>query len=542
MEHCSILTSSVVLLALLTACTGEIGGESMTPPITTIGPAEPPDYSSAPPAAEPLRRLTSREYAAAASDAFGLDETRVRAATNAFSADGHTGHFAANPAGTVTTSDISRLLSAAEELSAEVAAAVLCEDRMCRLDTVVDWVIRAYRRPIEEEELQRFTSLLDGEEDPLNGLRAAAAAILMSPNFLYRIEVPSDSGFVDAHAYAARLASFLWRSIPDDALREDAVEGRLDTQEGRQVAVRRMMDDRRFDDMLFDFHYEWLGLFGNDHIGPFAQLIKDPGVYPEFTPELRSAMVDGLRDFVAYTFSEEPDSQLGALLAAPLIFGDEQVLSRVGPGEVFVETSERAGILGQPAVLAAYGASNQSDPIRRGLLVLEHFFCVKLAPPPMLDSNGEPIAALPLDDSLSRREQLRLHAEDPCTGGCHVRIDPLGLAFEHFDGIGDYRSEDAGEPVDASGTVHGTDVDDDIDGLAELSQLLATSSQVRSCIAENWLTFAVSRGLEDGDQLLLQDLAQSLEAAGSLREMLVQIAASDVFRRGPIEGATEETP
>jgi hypothetical protein len=195
---------------------------------------------------------------------------------------------------------------------------------------------------------------------------------------------------------------------------------------------------------------------------------------------------------------------------------------------VTLPADQRSGLLSQPGLLTVLSKPNQSDPIHRGLFVRTRLLCQQLPPPP------DDIAVVPPDPApgLSTRERFAEHTRNERCQGCHQLIDPLGFGFEHYDALGRWREMDEGTPVDASGEVVATtDADGAFDGIPELSMQLASSEQVRQCVATQWFRFAMSRTETEWDHCAMRDLQADFRASGyDLRELLVAIVRSDSFR------------
>lgn len=201
--------------------------------------------------------------------------------------------------------------------------------------------------------------------------------------------------------------------------------------------------------------------------------------------------------------------------------------------KVALDPAQRAGVLTQGSFLAANGKPRQSSPIARGVFVRERLLC---APPPSPPPKV-PALAEPNGNVTSTRERLTRHRADPVCATCHSLFDPLGLAFEHYDSVGAWRTTDAGRPVDAAGEIKGTeDIDGIIDGAQELGRRLATSAQARDCVARHWFRFAYGRGEQKADQCTLESLGRVLGRSGNdMRELLVGLTQADPFLYRSVE-------
>jgi hypothetical protein len=238
------------------------------------------------------------------------------------------------------------------------------------------------------------------------------------------------------------------------------------------------------------------------------------------------------------------DGTLDALLRADFTFADEQLATLYGAqpleldgvdemprpegfAAVALDPQQRSGLLTQGGVLATHSVPNNSDPIRRGALVRTRLFCQVLPSPPA--NIPEPPES---DPDASRREQLEQHREDPSCNGCHTLIDPIGFAFEAYDGIGEHRSTIGESAVDDRGELVGTDVDGTFQGADELGERLVQSRDVHACFATQWYRYAAGHKEAEGlETCAVQDLAEQFwQTGGDVRGLLVDIVRSDAFR------------
>jgi hypothetical protein len=199
------------------------------------------------------------------------------------------------------------------------------------------------------------------------------------------------------------------------------------------------------------------------------------------------------------------------------------------PGTQVMLGPERAGILTQGAFLATHAHRDQTSPVHRGIMVRENILCEPLEPPP-LDVNTTPPAPTP---ATTTRERFAQHEANPMCGGCHVLIDPIGLAFENFDAIGAYRTTENGLPIDATGEIiEGQDVlAGSFVGALELGQKLAESRVAADCLASQWFRFALGRMEAVDDACSLKAIRQRFDASGrNVRDLIVSIVKSDAFR------------
>jgi hypothetical protein len=314
--------------------------------------------------------------------------------------------------------------------------------------------------------------------------------------------------------------------MPDEALFQDAQSGALADPKTLEAEARRMLADPRAADAVRAFHEQWLELEGLDTVS------KDPAYYPSFDDSLRASMRTEAETFFERVVLE--DGHLSTLLTAPFSYVNADMAAFYGVtapskawSKVQLSSTQRAGLLTLPALLATHAKPNQSSPVYRGKFVREALLCQPLPPPPP----DLTIVPPDPDPSATTKQQFAQHSKDPACASCHQLMDPLGFGFEHYDGIGRYRTNDGNFPVDSTGEVLQTeDADGPFDGAVELAQRLAESDQVRDCVARHWLRFALKRG-EVGDESSLT-LAEKkfAESDYDIRELLVSIVLTHGFR------------
>jgi hypothetical protein len=496
------------------------------------------------PGPSPLRRLTRWEYDNTIRDLLG-DDSRP---ASAFPEDERALGFDNNAEFRVVTT----LLAEHYMLAAESIAARAVADRTRLLPCTPDGIgeeacgrqfvevfgSRAWRRPLDTEEIENVTAVFAWGLDTHGfsaGIELVIQVLLQSPQFLYRLEGIEPSlarePFVALSGWemASRLSYFLWGTMPDEMLFAAAAADELGTPEEVADQARRMLDDPRGAALVWRFHEQWLGLEG------LARLEKDVSAYPLFTSELGTLYRLEAEHFVReVVFTGE--GTLTALFTAPYTFMDSSLAAVYGvetgaPAGVDFERVEldatrRAGLLTQGGLLARLAHANQSSPVRRGKFVREQLLC-ELVPPPPPDVM---VTAPELDPGLTTRERFAQHRADPACSACHELMDPIGLGFESFDGLGMYRSHENGLLVDDSGEVVGSDVAGSFSGAVELATKLGDSRQVRNCVVTQWFRFAHGRGETPEDRCTLDRLQQAFTASGTdIRELLVDMTQTEAF-------------
>lgn len=475
--------------------------------------------------AAPLRRLNQGEYRRALGDLLGVE---VKVDSDWLPPDEKSHGFQVNTAITLGRDDVEDYSAAAHEVielaggRLEELAGCSLQDSGCAEDFVTTMGRRIFRRPLTSEEREDYLGLLEDREA---GVKMALEAMLQSPNFLYRLENPDEEGALSPYEVVTRLAFMLWGSTPDDELLALADDGKLDGETVRKQ-VQRMMKDDKFVRALDTFHEQWLGL-------DVAFPAKDPDLYPDFDEEAwQSARREAL-EFTSALYLEGTASA-PELLEANYTFADERLAAiydvELPEGKARVELDEkrRAGVLTQVGFLAATALDRQTQPIRRGVFIREHLLCQKPPPPPP----GLVVVTPPDDGATTTRQRLQAHREDPSCAACHAFFDPLGLAFENYGPIGQWRDEENGVTIDPSGVLSDTDLGDEVkfrDGV-ELSRLLAKSTTFERCLPEQWVRFAIGRSLNDADRCALDEIMkQQKERGGTLEQLLAAVAESKLI-------------
>jgi hypothetical protein len=385
---------------------------------------------------------------------------------------------------------------------------------------------RAYRRTLTEDEKTRLWALYQWGADEYGmttGIRAVVEGVLQSPNFLYRFkfgeEPDGELVALDDFEVASRLSYFLWDSMPDDALLAAAEADELSSPEGIEAQARRMLETQKARRAVNQAFMTWMGL------ADFDELERED---PAFTPEIRESMEASTLAFIDQVIWEG-DGKLSTLLTAPFAYVDRNTAALYGvePPEddglkrVALDGDTRLGLLTQPALLARYGYGDRT--IHRGLFIRDAFFCSRPAPPP--NEFEDPPETFEGQALRERAEDRMAHQQ---CGSCHHQIDPLGLAFDEFDPMGRFQSEDEhGNAV----TGEGSFADTPVNGGVELARALAESDDVRQCVVRQWFRLAFARAMSSEDACSLRSLESALgDSNDDIRELLVSITTSDAFR------------
>jgi len=373
---------------------------------------------------------------------------------------------------------------------------------------------RAYRRPPTNEEVQTLLGFYkqgraDGSFE--QGIEMGVRAMLTSPAFLFRIEREPASAAGTAPAgksdavyrisdleLASRLSFFLWSSIPDDALLDVAVKGRLNEPAVLEQQVRRMLADPRSNALVTNFAAQWLYLRNLDSQKP------DNRLFPDFDDNLRQAFRRETEMLFESVLNE--DRSVLDLLRADYTFLNERLAKHYGIPNVYgshfrrVDLGRdhvRGGLLGQGSIMTVTSYANRTSPVKRGKWILENLLGTPVPPPP---ANVPPLPEnSPGAKALSVRERMVEHRKNPACASCHQLMDPVGLATENFDAIGRWRTQsEAGTPVDATGGLPDGSKFDGAIGLREA--VLSRPELFVTTMTEKLMTFALGRGLEYYDE------------------------------------------
>ena len=397
------------------------------------------------------------------------------------------------------------------------------EETACASKILTTLARRAYRREPTNDDIQtlvRFYQTARTQGDFDAGIRAGIERVLLSPDFLFRIETdPADAAPGTAYdlsdvQLASRLSFFLWSSIPDDELLDTAIRGTLHEPAVLERQVRRMLGDPRARTAFVqNFFAEWLQ---TRNVGLLTPDLNQK--FPWFDDNLRVAFVREMELFLDAQLKE--DRSIVDLLTSDQTFLNQQLARHYAvPGvygshfrRVTLTDENRFGLLGKAAVLSVTSYSTRTAPTIRGKWLLENILA---APPPAPPPNVPALEETSKDGQpRSVRDMLEQHRQNPVCASCHARMDPLGLSLENFDAIGQWRATDAGTPINASGVLlDGTKVDGPV---ALRRALVVQKEQFVRAVTGKMLTYAIGRGLEYYDAPAIRGI--------------VRVAAADDYR------------
>ncbi len=490
----------------------------------------------------PLRRLTRFEYGNAVTDLLGVDAAIVAD----LPADEVTNSFDNNAAVlTVSSLHAEKYVLVSEALAKSAVANVRtltgCDEQAqgedaCSAAFAKSLGRRAFRHAVTpgEEALLRAAYVAGRTGGSYaEGIEVMVRAALQSPSFLYRLELSSATDTrarvpLDAYELATRLSFLVWASGPDDALIDAASRGELGSKQQLRQKAQEMLKDPRAQRAIAHFFEQWTGTHRLDITS------KSETDFPQFTAQAKQGMAAELPAFVQRVLTEG-DGSLRALLTEPVAFVNAALAPIYGvpapatPGFVTLPAEQgRSGLLTQAGLLSVQGHPDQTSPVLRGKFVRSMLLCSPPPPPP----SDVDISVPPLSEGKTARDRLASHlsAGSSCNG-CHSLMDPIGLAFETFDAVGRYRSQEAGVTLDTSGEITGSG-DAALGGkfanVRELGEKLANSEKVKACLATQWFRFASGRSEAEVDACSLSALATAF-ASGDVRTLIVESTQTDAF-------------
>ena len=420
-------------------------------------------------------------------------------------------------------------------------------------EVLTRFVTRAFRRPATKDEVERLAKFVEAAEAKGEkweaGMQMAMQAVLVSPKFLFRLELeigPANKGGspvpLDEYQLASRLSYFLWSTMPDaelfDLANKKQLTSNIDTQ------IRRMLKDPKSSALVDNFVMQWLQLRNLRNFQPDAKS------FPTFNEKLRASMFKETELFFDAIIKEDRsildvvDADF-TFLNAPLArhYGIADTMGNVmnqkqkKPGgkplkenefeRVSLQSALRGGVLTQASVLAVTSNPTRTSPVKRGRWVLEQILGTPPPPPP------PNVPELPADakavSSASLRQRLEEHRKNPACANCHAKMDAMGFALENFNAIGGFRQKDGEFAIDPSGTLPDGK---SFKGPEELKVILKEKKDLISrSLAEKLLTYAIGRGLEYYDKRTVDKICDNLEKDGyKFSTLAAEIVKSDAFR------------
>ncbi|MCE9534779.1 MAG: DUF1592 domain-containing protein [Planctomycetes bacterium] len=418
-------------------------------------------------------------------------------------------------------------------------------------DVMTRFLRRAFRRPIEADELARSLKLVEGAlaggEKWESAVQLAMQAALCSPKFLFRVELDDQPrgtavSTLDEFQLASRLSYFLWSTMPDDTLLDLAEKKQLTANLDAQV--RRMLADPRASALIQNFAMQWLQVKRIEFISPDGQL------FPTFNVKLRGAMLKETELFIESILRE--DRSVLEFIDADYTFLNEPLAKHYGiadtsgnpvgkkalkPGKpikgeefqrVSLQDHTRGGLMTQASILTVTSNPTRTSPVKRGKWVLEQILG---APPPPPPAN---VPELPEDNKAvetgSLRSRLEIHRKNPSCANCHAKMDPIGFALENFDAVGAFRKKDGAFDIDSTGEFPDGSK---FTGPADLKTIvMKRKDEFTRCLTEKMLIYAIGRGLEYHDRPTVDRIVKALPAGEyKFSALIAEIVKSDAFRQ-----------
>ncbi len=495
-----------------------------------------------------MRRLTPEQYENIIAETFGRDVSSGAR----FSDQTREGGLIAISASktTVTGPELEHFDSLARTIAEKVVdkghrnALVPCKpasikdaDDACARQFLTDVGRSLYRRPLTKDEADAIV-LAAGDaartqKSFYDGLAHGLAGLMISPDFLFRVENVKADGTLDAYSKASRLSFFLWNTQPDEALLKAAEKGNLDTEKGLAREVDRMIASRRFETAVRAFFSDLL-MFDD-----FNALSKDAMIYPRFTQQvIKDAQEQTMRTLVDLLLTKRSDYRdiftsrttfltpaLGSLYRMPV----PKTTPNMEPADwvevQYPENDPRAGILTHASFVALHSHPGRTSPTLRGKALREILLCQRVPDPPgnvnftVVQDSSNPLYK-------TARERLNAHATEAMCTGCHKITDPMGLALDVFDGAGTYRTTENGAAIDTSGTLDGVAFKNAV----ELGNVLHNHPGAPKCLVTRLASYGLGRVPAAGEKTWIEAMQADFAKAGyRVPDLFKSVATSAAF-------------
>lgn len=525
----------VLVLSAIGGCAG--GDDSSAPAVET--PKVAPQLA----AKTGVARLTSAQYRNIVADVFGPEVVVPPALEPDVVQDGLVAIGASNA--TISVRGVEQYESAGFKIAAQVtkndalrARAIPCTpsgpaDAGCAEKMASYLGQKLWRRPLTADEVAgvKDTTLKAASVlgDFNKGAEFGMARLLQSPNFLFRIALGAADGSVKrytAFELAERVSFFLWNTSPDDELLAAAANGAILTDVGIREQAERLLASPRARVGLRSFVTQWLGL------GDLDQLSKDPKLFTYYTPDLGpAAREETLRVFERIVFDEKADFRdvftTRRTFVNPKLASMYQVPAPTNEGYGEVELpadGPRAGLLGHISILAQYAHPVSSSATLRGKFIRTRLLCGEIPPPPVNVNTALPE---PSGTTRTLRERVAEHLTDPGCRACHLRMDPIGLGLENFDGIGRFRKNDNDEQIDPSGKLDDSTFAD----ARGLGQVLRDDPRTTRCVSQYMYRYATGFYEEFEENETIDAIDYSFRKSGHrVDQLMLSVVLSPGFR------------
>jgi len=414
----------------------------------------------------------------------------------------------------------------------------LSEEGACARQIITTLAGKAFRRPVTDADHELLMDFfLSGREEGGNfdyGIEAVVQRLLADPEFIYRAEI-EPANVAEGTPYvisdlelASRLSFFLWSTIPDAELVQLASQGRLHDPDVLEQQVKRMIADPRSESFIQNFTGQWLNVRGMAASEPVVEL------FPDFDSTLRDSYRREIEMFFGSIIKE--DRSILDLLTANYTFVNERLAKHYGIPDVYgsqfrrvelgPQHDARRGLLGKGALLTITSDAARTSPIKRGKWFMETFLGMSPPdPPPGVETDLSEVAG---ETPKTLRARLEAHRSNPTCAGCHKLFEPLGLAMENFNAVGQWRNQDNGLPIDPTGL---TNDGVSLDGVATLRDFTVRNSDLfAQVVTEKLMTYAIGRGLEYQDMPMLRAVTRAAaEEDYKFSALLMSVIQSPAF-------------
>ncbi len=497
----------------------------------------------------PLRRLTRFEYNNTLRDLASITDNPANAFPSEESGNGFGNDAAAQSVPDIlaekyisTAANIASTLTQPANVGnlAACASAPAVSDELTCVRSVIDgFVARAYRRTVQPAEADGLAQLFQKvrvKETFTSSLAAVLEAVLQGPDFLYKPEfgepVPGRTDVLrpTGDEMAVRLSYLFFGSMPDPVLKQAAASGELQTPAGVQTQARRLLADPRARQVTAFFFDNLLP------IAALSALERDKTLFPAWNAKIGSLLRQETQTFLDREIFEGPGTWPGMFTAKYTYMNDELAayygvagVSGSSFQQVALDGLKRGGLLTQGGMVSGPIHSNQTNPVTRGALIVKKLLCQSIPLP-----TGGVLAQVKVPEPTSAptaRERFSAHSSQAACAPCHSNLDPAGFALENFDAVGQWRDQENGVTIDASGNLPLVGA---FSGPVELGQRMAESPEAAQCFSRRWMEFGYGRVAGERDACALKSTGEKFKAGGyNIKELLVELTQTDTFNYLP---------
>ncbi len=522
-SNCSGFNSMQMLSAMDSAFNGSSLNPSKACPAPKIGHTT-------------IRKLNNVELTNSVNDLLGISTTvAADLPPDAASAGGFTnnGDFLKTTTEymTLLMPAVEKALNAALTAKSPVfACSTATKDDNCARALIQTFANRAFRKKLSSAELAEFYSFYNAQKTAGfdQGLIAVYERVLLSPNFLFitSFEGTTINGIASLSNYevATRLSYFLWNSVPDDKLLNVAESNQIFDEAVLRTEIDRMLKDPRAKRFVDVFLGQWLGIY---------KILSSTSISREgLTDELRQDMITEAKMFFSYVLLQGKSVQ--DLVAGEYTFINQRLAEHYGiPGVignefrmVSLKGTLRRGLLTQGAFLTMLAKTSESNPISRGLKILQAITCTP--PPPFEGGITVTELAETQDPNMTIRERMEIHRASPMCAGCHREMDPIGLGLERFNHLGKDRTTYAtGRTIATEGTLN----DMPFSNSSELLEMIIRQQNYKRCFSQYVMGYAIGRATTNDDKCMQQQIGNiAVQPDKTFTDLVMSLVMSPQFR------------